>query len=194
MEKRGFPMSGSRRDVLRFGAVASLPFVGLGSLVLTGCTKKSASPEFLRMLCDIVIPKTATGGAVEAGVPTFLPRAFASGLFGGDSETLAQFEVILDGLVMGSGFVNAKVADRLAIITEIDTSTFAKRGPPSPDGPAHQRLWRTIKGGIVQSYYTSEIGGSQELTFELIPGDTYRSDVAVGDVPYLSNYWMENVF
>lgn len=194
MDQPGFPYKGTRRDVLKLSAVASLPFLGLGSLVLSGCTAKSASPEFIGILCDIVLPKTKTGGAAEAGVPTFLPRAFESGLFGGNSETLVQFETILDGLVKGSSFVKANPADRLTIIAELDSATFVKRGPPSPDAPTDQKLWRTIKGGIVQSYYTSEVGGAQELKFELIPGDAYRADVAVGTVPYLSNYWMENVF
>lgn len=188
----------SRRDALKIAAIIGLPLVGFGALLRSAgpaeLAAKNVSPGFVEALCNLVLPATDTPGAAQAGVAEFLPTAFRHGLFGGDVLTLGKFEALLDAKVPKSTFLALDDLARLDLLAGLDAATFSRPGPPNPDAPLEQKLWRAVKGGIVQSYYTSEIGGSQELKFELIPGDTYRADVAVSAVPYLSNYWMENVF
>lgn len=132
-------------------------------------------------------------------------------LFGGDYMTLGMLESALDEIAKGS-FMRLANEQQVAILTKLDSETFAQPAPPpaqvsashaepakpgaepAPAEPAANRLWRIVKKGIVVGYYTSEIGASTELAYELAAGTEYRADVAVGSVPYLSNYWMENVF
>jgi hypothetical protein len=143
-------------------------------------------------LCDIVIPDTDTPGARAAGVPEFLPFAFAHGLFGGDAGTLAELTRHLDALAGGQGFLGEDAAAQLRIMSALDHATFA-RGPAAKLDSESQRLWRIMKSAIVTSFYTSESGGSRTLTYELVPG-RYDADVPLGQDPYLSNFWIENIF
>ncbi len=212
-----WPVVETRRDFLRLAALGGIAIAGGGLAVVSmrreaEVAAKVVSPGFAARLCDIVLPPTGTPGAAQAGVPAFLPEAFRHGLFGGDALTLGRFETILDTKAGSSVFMRCSSAKQVEVLTALDEATFARRAPPPPatsaanaqnSQPGHEpapaeplenRLWRTIKDAIVSSYYTTEAGGSQELTFQLIAGDEYRADVQLGTVPYLSNYWMENVF
>jgi hypothetical protein len=56
--------------------------------------------------------------------------------------------------------------------------------PPQPKAPTpvdYQASYRRLRGLVLFGYYTSEIGGSQELRYELVPG---RYDA---DIPYDPN-------
>lgn len=201
----------NRRDLLIRGSVlAALIVAGGGSgcapAVMADMAAKPLPSELSVQLCRLVLPATATPGAAEAGVPTFLPVAFDHGLFGGDASTLTNLESALDKRTAGGRFVSAPGAEQLQVLERLDIETFSRprsqRSATSAaaDAPAAQGaqseydLWRVVKDAIVCSYYTTEIGGAQELAFDLVPGDTYRADVATADVPYLSNFWLENVF
>ena len=49
-----------------------------------------------------------------------------------------------------------------ALYCSVDADAYA------PDVREHP--WRTLKGLILTGYYTTEVGGAQELQFELVPG------------------------
>ena len=51
---------------------------------------------------------------------------------------------------------------RAALLTALDAEAFA---PGAGDHP-----WKAIKAAILTGYYTSEIGASQELQYEHVPG------------------------
>jgi hypothetical protein len=148
--------------------------------------------EVLARLCDIVIPDTDTPGARAAGVPAFLPFAFSHDLFGGNADTLAALARHLDRSAGGGGFLAAEAAAQIRIVTALDQATFA-REPPQPSDTETHRLWRIVKSGIVTSFYTSESGGSRTLAYELVPG-RYDADIPLHSEPYLSNFWIENLF
>jgi hypothetical protein len=179
----------SRRSLL-CGTAASVPALALGSWpALAGADPAQA---MLARLCDIVIPDTDTPGARAAGVPAFLPFAFSHELFGGNAETLPALLSRLDAQAGGGGFLAADEAQQIDIITALDHATFSREGSPPVDIEG-QRLWRIVKSGIVTSFYTSESGGSRTLAYELVPG-RYDADINLHTDPYLSNFWIENIF
>jgi hypothetical protein len=150
----------------------------------------------LEILCDIVLPDTDTPGARAAGVAAFLPFAFSHDLFGGSADTLPALTRHLDARA-GGGFLAADAATQIRIVTALDHATFSRSPPPAqvaaPVDNEGQRLWRIVKSGIVTSFYTSESGGSRTLAYELVPGH-YDADIALHSEPYLSNFWIENLF
>jgi hypothetical protein len=206
-----------RRRLLALGGLVGIVAVGGGVIYTVSrsdeeVAARAASPKFVERISDVVLPATDTPGAVAAGVPAFLAMAFDHGLFGGNAATLAELEDALDQRSQAR-FVNLDATRQTKHIGDLDRETFARPAPrPAPASPAHaqnnppgnappapvepeaNRLWRIVKLGIVVGYYTSEIGGSKELAFEMVPGDAYRADVALGTVPVLSNQWMENAF
>ena len=185
----------TRRRLLSGTAMA------LSTLVLRPAyAQPGPAQTLIARLCDLVIPNTDTPGARAAGVPAFLPFALSHDLFGGDATTLDALTRHLDALAGGRGFLAADAAAQISIITALDHATFSRAPPPmplpsiaAPVDSESQRLWRIVKSGIVTSFYTSESGGSRTLAYELVPG-RYDADIALHSEPYLSNFWIENLF
>lgn len=130
---------------------------------------------------QLVIPRTDTAGAGDVGVGDFVILALAHGLEGsrapvaadampnlasfqrrdGSLRHLDWLEMQLDQRAAGD-FQKADAGRRIAALRALDGEAFAEGVRAHP--------WRTIKGLILTGYYTSEIGGSKELNYELVPG------------------------
>lgn len=136
------------------------------SAFLWGCAKdeqqitlSTAQMKILSQVCDRVIPRTDTPGAVDVGVHTFVAIAFAHGLAGtGDPESPSAPPENDYGAWLEKSIGN----DPAATLPRIDAAAFAEGSPPSP--------WKTIKGLILTGYFTSEAGATKALRYELIPG------------------------
>ncbi|MDI1296705.1 MAG: gluconate 2-dehydrogenase subunit 3 family protein [bacterium] len=132
-------------------------------------------------LCDLVIPATDTPGALAAQVPDFLLLALRHGLAGTHAMPAGPYALdrpiaspqptgldYLDGVgrqldAMGRGdFMASPPARQFALLARLDAEAFSA----GHEGDA----WHKIKDLILTGYYTSEIGGSQELRYELVPG------------------------
>jgi hypothetical protein len=138
-------------------------------------------------VADLVIPPSDTPGAAATGVAAFVITAFAHGLDG--TRAPASSAAIQDPLVRthrGDGsldyldwladeldrrthgdFPKADRKQQVAALEAIDAAAYPP-GPPPPPGVGSP--WVKIKGLILTGYYTSEIGGSKELRYELVPG------------------------
>ncbi|UYY77848.1 gluconate 2-dehydrogenase subunit 3 family protein [Sphingomonas sp. R1] len=130
---------------------------------------------------QLVLPRTDTAGAGDIGVGDFVILALAHGLEGsrtpvaadampnlasyrrrdGSLRHLDWLETQLDQRAAGD-FQKADPARRLAALQALDGEAYAEGARSHP--------WRTIKGLILTGYYTSEVGGSKELNYELVPG------------------------
>lgn len=185
------PPTASRRHLLRAGlalAGAALTPAQVWAQVAQATPPRifPRTQQMLDRVCDLTIPDTQTPGAVKAGVPAFVVMALDHGLSGTgrppshdqfpggrpppEANWLVWLEFELDRRV-GGVFSSAKPAAQAKALSDLDAAAYAKGGEKSP--------WRTLKGLIVTGYYTSEIGGSQELFFELVPG-RFDPDVPVG--------------
>lgn len=152
----------------------------------------SASSEQRRLaerLSDLVVPATDTPGALAAKVPDWLLLALGHGQAGtGEKATgpyavdqpmgvpakgLAWLDMVGRQLnAMGKGdFAGQPAARQFALLAKLDAEAF------QPGREAHP--WHKIKDLILTGYYTSEIGGSQELRYELAPGQ-WDANIPIG--------------
>jgi Gluconate 2-dehydrogenase subunit 3 len=187
-----------------FVGAAGLLAIALG---LPGCVtattlEASEAPSdgqlaMLREVAQIVIPATDTPGAGDAGVGAFVAMALAHGMEATRAplapaaqayaaarylraESSLRYVDWLDDR-LGADFMDQAPAARIDKVRALDTAAYAA------DAGAHP--WRKVKGLILLGYYTSEIGGAQELQYAPLPG---RFDPAVpvqpGERAY-SNEW-----
>lgn len=137
------------------------------------------TPEEIGLIsavAQIIIPETDTAGAIQAGVPKTLQdlatewgdEAFQlywrEGLTGLDAALTDDAEI---------SFVSLPPDQQLSALAAYDTSVFA--------GDIENGFYRDLKATIVQAYYMSEPGATEELAYEAVPGEW------IGCVP-LSDY------
>lgn len=197
----------NRREFM--GAAALLAMVvgvpagaAIWSKVEDGDAPTDRQRAMMREVAQIVIPKTGTPGAGEVGTGDFVILALAHGLDGtrdpgaaaaipagvpaprrpdGSLRYLDWLEGELDRRARGN-WAGRDAAARTAALAALDAEAYAGDGrAPHP--------WKAIKGLILTGYYTSEVGGSQELRYEPVPG---RFDPALPNPPgtrAISNDW-----
>lgn len=175
------PATVDRRQILGgaavLGALVGLP-VHAWNKVREGQDGGASASEklLLARLSDLVIPATDTPGAVAAGVPAFVELALRHGLEDTAPEPSGHVHMgeergglsVLDAVerelnqLSTSLFLNLSPARQHDVLAAYDADAFT--------GDRRDHPWKKLKGLILTGYYTSEIGGSQELQYELVPG------------------------
>jgi hypothetical protein len=133
-------------------------------------------------MVDQIIPATDTPGAKGARVNEFIDviltewadaeerKSFLDGLAGVDKQTNDLF---------GKNFVDASPAQQVTLLRSMDESVATQRTrrmrhgntiPEERDKQLRGEFFNVFKGITVHGYYTSEIGFSQELNLQIIPG------------------------
>ena len=126
--------------------------------------------ETVATIAEIIIPETDTPGARAAKVNEFVDVLLAEWF---DEPDKTRF---LAGLAdvdtrcrdaFGTDFLGATPAQRTAIVAGLDAEVQALRtADAKPDEHFFGRMkWLTLFG-----YYTSEVGMTQELHWQVIPG------------------------
>lgn len=188
----------NRRDLIGGAALLALvigvPVATLSNMKLDGEEKASdRQRELIDQVVDLVIPRTGTPGARDVGVGAFVLLALEHGLSetrspvasGMITAALAPFkrrdgslrhldwlERALDKAGNGD-FFRRSHTERSEILAALDAAAFAQGAAWSP--------WVGLKGLILTGYYTSEVGGSRELRYELVPG-RYDPDLPLAPV------------
>ena len=182
-----------RREALRLlmagGVLPALPtnlFAFFqGAHPASGYTLRTLNPhqnDTVVAMIDQIIPATDTPGAKGARVNEFIDviltewadaeerMNFLDGLAGVDKQTNDLF---------GKNFVDASPAQQVTLLRSMDESVAAQRTrrmrhgntiPEERDKQLHGEFFNVLKGITVHGYYTSEIGFSQELNLQIIPG------------------------
>ncbi|MFS1702907.1 gluconate 2-dehydrogenase subunit 3 family protein [Alteromonas sp. AMM-1] len=158
-------INNQRRAVL--GAMLVAAGISVVPQQVWAAVKATPESPLLNTLCDITLPDTDTPGARKAGVPAFVITAIEHGLANCPATALADFKKAL-ALLAGKDFLALNPQQQLSLLTTIDDAAFS-RTPVNHLGDAPM-LWKAIKTLIVTGYYTSEVGGSQELRYVLVPG------------------------
>lgn len=129
--------------------------------------------KLMRAVAELVIPTTDTPGAGTVGAGDFAIIALAHGLDGTRKPTEAAFQPFLRAdksldhvrwleHQLGAKWLALPAARRHEQLAALDAAAYK--------GDAAFAPWRAIKGLILTGYYTSEVGGSKELQYELVPG------------------------
>ena len=182
-----------RREALRLlmagGVLPTLPtnlFAFFqGAHPASGYTLRTLNPhqnDTVVAMIDQIIPATDTPSAQGARVNEFIDviltewadaeerMNFLDGLAGVDKQTNDLF---------GKNFVDASPAQQVTLLRSMDESVAAQRTrrmrhgntiPEERDKQLHGEFFNVFKGITVHGYYTSEIGFSQELNLQIIPG------------------------
>jgi Gluconate 2-dehydrogenase subunit 3 len=144
----------------------------------SAATPAIARDALIETVCDLVIPDTDTPGAKAARVPAFIELALQHGLAGSNSNDRQQLEGLLNAAA-GGAFIAQDHTRQLQILTDVDAQAYAMNGS----------VWPRIKTLVLMGYYTSEVGASQELQYQLVPG-RYDADLPVkaGDRGWSSDW------
>ena len=114
-------------------------------------------------VANVIVPDTDTPGAKAAGVHRFMMKVIADCLDAPDRQKLMDGLTEIDQYARqnkGNGFVQCSDTDRIEVLTH-----FEKEYHDSKKG-----AWREIKSLVVTGYFTSEIGCTQALRYEPVPG------------------------
>jgi gluconate 2-dehydrogenase gamma chain len=147
-------MQPTRRDALvTIAALAAASGVEAQTTFLS-----PAELDWLKALVDVIIPRTDTPGASDAGVPVFIDRrlagnprmteTFRSGMKALDEASQAKF---------GAAFPAVTAEQQVELLTSRQDDPF----------------FRLVKGLTVDGYYTSEAGLKQELGWH---GNTFLTE------------------
>lgn len=132
-------------------------------------------------MIDQIIPATDTPGAKGARVNEFIDviltewalpeerKSFLDGLAGIDKQSQSLY---------GKNFADATAEQQVVQLRAIDDAVMTNRSVrprhgntvPKPDTQLEGDFWEVFKRITIHGYYTSEIGFTQELKMEIIPG------------------------
>ena len=185
--------SASRRDILQglgaiLGSAAVVQVAGASNalevaigyepvadtLAKDGRVFSRAQLAVLRDVCAQVIPATDTPGAAEVDVHGFIDNQLYC--CHGESEQSGA-RAVLDALEResrarhGLGFADLDGERQLRLLTELEQSG---NGFDDED----RRGFKLLKNLVVFGYFTSEVGATQELAYDPVPGSFQ------GSVPY----------
>jgi hypothetical protein len=127
----------------------------------------------------VILPATDTPGAREAGVPAFIEHMLA------DWFEPDERRMFVDGLARLDALARAKGASAFAAASEAQQGEIlgaleqeALGGDPGPSFLTGYRLptaaprvfFKALKELVLVGYYTSQIGATQELHWNPVPG------------------------
>lgn len=157
------------------------------SVMLDGCNHEMRSGkgtaftddenQMVGRMADIIIPRTDTPGAVDAGVPAFIvmmvgdcysdkdQATFHKGLAAFDNECRTQY---------GSSFLKLSPDKQETAVQDLDTKVLSSKGKATGD----LAFYRQLKELTLLGFFTSEPGATKTLRYVQVPG---HYD---GDVPY----------
>jgi gluconate 2-dehydrogenase gamma chain len=136
----------------------------------------AAEMTLISAIADTIIPATETVGAVGAGVPDTI-QALATDWGNDEFRTYWRGGLADIGSVLteraGGDFSSLDAEQRLAALAAYDAAVF--------DWQIDDGFYRALKATVVEAYYMSEPGATEELAYEPVPGEW------IGCVP-LSEY------
>lgn len=181
-----------RRQALRrvgalLGGIVSAPTV---AGVLSGCQRETGpdwSPqvlsdeqsEMVASIGEIIIPPTDTPGARAANVHRFIDALLDGSFLPEDRDRFltglqdvnARCEEAYD-----APFLDCTDEEQHELVAELDLEAFDSE--PTDIDRETPSFFRMMKELVIVGYYTSEVGATEELRTNLVPG--YYD----GDVPY----------
>jgi gluconate 2-dehydrogenase gamma chain len=126
--------------------------------------------ETVATIAELIIPKTDTPGAREAGVPAFIDAFVADWADDEDRQRVLTGLATLDertrGL-FGKDFIGATPVQQAQIVTGLEAEVARLR---DTQGKVWHHFYYPIKRLTLVGYYTSEVGATTEQHFRVVPG------------------------
>ena len=163
--------------VLLVGGAAALTRFGRKSgNTASGAGLGLSAEQFalLEQVCEVIIPGTDTPGAIVAGVPAFIRQMLEEW---GSKQSRAEVASVLDALEklawsrFGAAFLELTSERRLEVVVAFDEERVGRQDP----------AYSKFKYLVLVGYYQSEVGATQELRYELVPG-AWRSCVPLSEI------------
>ena len=137
--------------------------------------------ETVLAMIDQIIPATDTPGAKGARVNEFIDVILTEWATDGERENFLNGLAEVDkrsNELYGKNFVDATSEQQVTLLRAMDEVAMSERAPaprhgntvPELDAQLKGNFFRVFKGITLHGYYTSEIGFSQELKLQIIPG------------------------
>ena len=126
--------------------------------------------ETVATIAELIIPKTDTPGAREAGVPAFIDVMFAEW---GDDDQRKVFTAGLANVdersraLFGKDFIACNEAQQTQILTGLDAELARLRDTKADTS---KNFFQAMKWLTLTGYYTSEVGATTEQHFRVVPG------------------------
>lgn len=193
MERRealGWLLAGASVPLLR--GLGPVELVAVGQHVHASVATASSDPplevldarnsRLVVAAAERILPETDTPGATAARVNQFVDRLLAHWYPPADRDRFLAGLSVLERLGLerhGSSFADCTEAEQVAILTAFDDEVIALRraagarpGPPGrPSAPTPDEHWfAMLKFMTIWGFYTSEVGVTEELRHDLVPG------------------------
>ena len=150
-----------RRTLLQALALAA---TGMLHAKAAASKLEESQQKLVAELAELIIPRTETPGAIDAGVPAFIDHIVS------DWYTPVERAIFVEGL---KAMAAAGPSQRVAALQSLEqqaagyvprpgTSVFGKPDERSP-------FFFKLKLLTVLGYYTSEVGATNELAFNPVP-------------------------
>jgi len=126
--------------------------------------------ETVATIAELIIPKTDTAGAREAGVPAFIDVMVADW---GDDDQRKMFTAGLANMderargMFGRDFIGCSAAQQTQILTDLDAELARLRDTKADTS---KNFFNAMKWLTLTGYYTSEVGATTELHYRVVPG------------------------
>jgi len=121
--------------------------------------------QLLAELAELILPRTDTPGAIDAGVPAFIDHIVS------DWYTPVERAIFVEGLRLVAA---ADQGQRVAALRSLEQQAASYVPPPGTSifGKPDERspFFFKLKLLTVLGYYTSEVGATSELAFNPVPG------------------------
>jgi hypothetical protein len=121
--------------------------------------------EALRAVVDVILPRTDSPAASEAGTHFFIDLAMP---VCASPQALATFKSGLDSLI------DARFAEKSP---EEQAALLKRAAAEGMDKPYDQSFFKILKDYTLTGYFLSETGATQALAYEKVPGGYW------GDLP-----------
>jgi hypothetical protein len=162
--------------VLLGGAAALTRFTRqhAGDATASGPDMSAEQFALLEQITEVMIPATDTPGAIAAGVPAFIRQMLMEWASAASRDALAG---VLEGIdkhawqKFGAAFVELPPERRHAVLRGFDEERVGRQDP----------AYGKFKYLVLVGYYHSEVGATQELRYELVPG-AWRACVPFSEI------------
>ncbi|MEL6825533.1 MAG: gluconate 2-dehydrogenase subunit 3 family protein [Pseudomonadota bacterium] len=162
------------QGLIALSAIGGLAACGGAEAPTSGQVSGNAVPGYfnaqemalIAAVAQTIIPQTQTAGAVQAGVPKTLQDLATDW---GDSEFQQYWR---DGLAAlgtalttedGATFESMSPGERKTALDTHDARVFAAE--------LEDKFYKDFKTTVIEAYYMSEPGATEELAYEPVPGE-----------------------